>query len=96
MTKRHLIRQYFAAICVVLATSGAARAENLIQEKFATNEPVPDNGAAVPLTAVCRDATPCALPPAEVRARVAAALLSLGIGTNCGQRACGIRLAASR
>lgn len=81
---------------MVLAASGAANAEDLKPEKFTASEPAPDNGAALPLTAVCRDATSCALPPEKVRARIAAALLSLGIGTNCGPRACGLRLAASR
>lgn len=52
MNRQKLIRQSLAAICVALATSGGASAEDPGQDNLTISAPLPDDGAALLLTAI--------------------------------------------
>lgn len=99
-----MIRNYLVAICMVGAIGGTATAEELDAERSASAQRAPILGKAVAQEASCLQAKPCSLSPAgakrrspeDAKARVAMALLFMGIKNNCGQRPCALRLATSR
>lgn len=93
-----MIRQYLGAICMVGAISGVAGAEDLKDEQLTVVQPAIEAEAiaGTAQSASCSDPAFCQPSPEDAKARVAMALLFLGISNNCGQRPCAVRLAASR
>ena len=99
-----MIRNYLVAICMVGAIGGTATAEELDAEISTSAQSAPIPGKAVAQAASCLPTEPCSLSPADAKARsaedakarVAMALLFMGIKNNCGQRPCALRLVTSR
>lgn len=90
-----MIRQYLGAICMVGAISGVAGAKDLKEEQLTVVQPAIETIAGTSQSASCSDPAFCQPSPEDAKARVAMALLFLGISNNCGQRPCAVRLAAS-
>lgn len=91
-----MIRQYLVAICIVGLMNGVASAEDLKEEKPVLTLPASDSAVGTRRATACDNRGPCTSGKEDAKARMAMALLYLGISKNCGQRPCAMRLAASR